>query len=1080
MRGSERVPTGQGPTDRAGRVVPPSRGSTPGRIVDRGRVLTSGRALALLCGAGLVASLSVPGQSGATSLAPRSQHAAVTSAARSSSTATTGSLATSGWRTFHGDPGLSGVSSDPTISSANAGTLGLRWMYPTGAPVDSSPVIGYDDALHASIAFIGNTAGNLDAVDIANGSLLWSRDFGVPILATPTVYDGSLWVGTFVSGHVYKLDATTGATECAISLGTGTDLSSPTIATPPGQPTSVYFGVQDNGVVSAPIEAVNESTCAVEWSVLPYAMESGSWNPTSFGVDATGQPLVLAGSANPDSTAYALNALTGATVWQNRNLHPAYDDVGAGITVSPPGYDGIADGMAYYPGEDGILYAIDLTTGKTVWTFNFLAATTPSVYKGGRSAAALVGNELVFGTGTGVMAVNAVNGTEIWDSAKTVGPDTEIISSPLVTGPAGGQVVVYGDMDGNVKVLSLATGAQLYDFQTHGYIMSSPADIDGQLLIGSSDGFLYDLGLGGANSSTYPSTSITSPANGAVLANPNSATSSSAQLTVTGTAAGTGSGGSVLVGIQQDGGTGPWWDAASASWVPDPMLNPVSLSASGAWSIAAPVPRAGAVWGVSARAEASDGYVDPIAATSAFTIDPVYEGPRLHLSVAAAGPGAQVDVSGAGFAGGVVLTVALGQSDLTTVTTDSSGAFGPLSVHVPPRYPYGLSAVTAVDASSGQGAAAALMVTSPWTEAGQNPARTGFLAGDTVLSSEEVPDKIYRMSPILTYATSAPISGSAVVADGVAYVGNSAGALVAVDVDTGAAIWTAQVGGSIAGSPLLDLKEQLVVVGSTDGTVAAFHLATGEEAWSYAAPGAVATSPALVGTDVYLGADVGSTGGELLVLDAASGSLAWTAPMDGTVLSSPAIDVHKGIVVLASTTGEVAAFSTGAPHAQLWAVTAPGPVDATPVIGNGVVFVGAGGSSSSAGTELALAESSGAAEWSAALGGSPAATSALVAGRLMVGTSSGTLLAFDPATGTVDWAQPTAGPVTGVAGTVGLVFIESSTGTVSGFRTGGENVWLAETQATLSGTPTISDNAVLVGAGDGGLWIYTPYGLPMN
>jgi uncharacterized phage protein gp47/JayE len=51
---------------------------------------------------------------------------------------------------------------------------------------------------------------------------------------------------------------------------------------------------------------------------------------------------------------------------------------------------------------------------------------------------------------------------------------------------------------------------------------------------------------------------------------------------------------------------------------------------------------------------------------------------------------------------------------------------------------------------------------------------------------------------------------------------------------------------------------------------------------------------------------------------------------------------------------------------------------------------------------------------------------------------------------------------------------------VSGFRTGGENVWLAQTQATLSGTPSISDNAVLVGAGDGGLWIYTPYGLPMS
>jgi outer membrane protein assembly factor BamB len=58
-------------------------------------------------------------------------------------------------------------------------------------------------------------------------------------------------------------------------------------------------------------------------------------------------------------------------------------------------------------------------------------------------------------------------------------------------------------------------------------------------------------------------------------------------------------------------------------------------------------------------------------------------------------------------------------------------------------------------------------------------------------------------------------------------------------------------------------------------------------------------------------------------------------------------------------------------------------------------------------------ESSGVAEWSAPARGAPAATSALVAVQLMVGSSSGTLFAFDPATGTVDWAQPSAGPVPG-------------------------------------------------------------------
>jgi hypothetical protein len=65
-----------------------------------------------------------------------------------------------------------------------------------------------------------------------------------------------------------------------------------------------------------------------------------------------------------------------------------------------------------------------------------------------------------------------------------------VLSSPLVTGPAGQQVVVYGDLKGAIEVRSLATGTPLYSYQTAGYVISSAADSAGNLIIGSSDGFL--------------------------------------------------------------------------------------------------------------------------------------------------------------------------------------------------------------------------------------------------------------------------------------------------------------------------------------------------------------------------------------------------------------------------------------------------------------------------------------------------------------------------------------------------------------------------------------------------------------
>ena len=72
--------------------------------------------------------------------------------------------------------------------------------------------------------------------------------------------------------------------------------------------------------------------------------------------------------------------ITGKLVWRFQTLAGTDLDVGAGITTSAPGVNGFADGVAYVDGKDGILYAIDLTTGLQIWVWNFghgPAAPTP-------------------------------------------------------------------------------------------------------------------------------------------------------------------------------------------------------------------------------------------------------------------------------------------------------------------------------------------------------------------------------------------------------------------------------------------------------------------------------------------------------------------------------------------------------------------------------------------------------------------------------------------------------------------------------------------------------------------------------
>jgi outer membrane protein assembly factor BamB len=983
------------------------------------------------------------------------------------------------WPQFHGDSRLTGVSEDHTITSANAGTLGLRWMTQTTAAGFTSPVTAFSAKLGKTLAYVGNVNGDFEAINVANGSIVWSDNFRVPLYSTPVIHGSDVWIGTYVSGRVYKLNAATGAVDCSVGLGTGTMMSSLTEATPPGGKPTVYFGVLDNGTISGPIKAVNEASCKVGWSVVPYPQMSGTWASTSYGVDANGTPLTIVGTSDSDSTVYAVNAKTGKLVWSNQNLHPGVNDIGSGVTISPPGKNGIADGTAYYPGEDGRLYAIDLTTGKTLWTFNFRAATTPSRYKGGRATAALDGRTLVFGTGTGVMAVDAVTGKEIWDTAKTWQPGTEIVSSPMITGPAGQQVVVFGDMNGAVQVVSLATGAHLYSFQTGSYIMASPADTGGSILIQSGDGFLYSLGLGGTNSTSFPSTKITKPAAGATVANPNSGTSKQASLKVSGTGTTQHSSPKVIAAIQRNGPNGPWWNSATGKWQPGPAWNSASVSATGpnaSWSIKAPVTRAGAVWHVFAHARDSDGEADPAGASETISIRPVTSGARLHLSASSASPGGAVTAVGKGFKARETVEVSLPGTVLAKVKANAKGTFS-TKVKVPTGTPYGTAGVDARGLASGREATAPLYATSPWTQLGADSTRSGFLPHDTVMNRVEVPDMIYRMKTSAEHNTGAAVESSVAVANKIAYAGNDAGDLVAMRTVTGALAWQQKTGGPIKSSPVLDTKKNLVIVGSEDGSVYAFDSRDGKKIWSHDTGAAVDSSPTIANGVVY----IGSSNGNLYALKESSGATAWKAAMRGKAGSSPAVDAKAGVVVAGDSAGDVTAFHLSGSRAgtKAWRHTTGGAVSGAPLVSGGTVYAGSGD-----GREYALSASSGAVKWSRALGGTPSATAALSKTTLFVGSSRGTFYSLAAGTGAVQWqagncATQGAG-VTGVSATVGLAFAECSDGTLNGYRNGGELVWLNKAGSSLFGTPAISDNAVLVGSGNTGLYVFTPFGLPMT
>jgi outer membrane protein assembly factor BamB len=342
------------------------------------------------------------------------------------------------------------------------------------------------------------------------------------------------------------------------------------------------------------------------------------------------------------------------------------------------------------------------------------------------------------------------------------------------------------------------------------------------------------------------------------------------------------------------------------------------------------------------------------------------------------------------------------------------------------------------------------------------------------MCEEVTPGKDYRMVPYWVYSASAPIFSSPAVADGRAYVGDRSGTLSAIDIATGGVAWSASPGGQVDSSPAVDPAAGLVVVGSSDDKVTAYHETTGALAWTATTGGAVTSSPVIYGGVVY----VGSANSKLYAISESTGAVNWTTgALPGPVDSPPAFDPATSTVVVGDGTGAVTAFHAGATSpSRLWQASTGGAVTNSPVIAAGRVYVG-----STDGLVYSFGETDGTVHWSTPVGsGSTSITGPMAyqGGHLYVGAADDSLTALDTSGGSVMWSEPLAGPVTGVSATSGMLFTESSNGTVTGLRIGGEVVWLHKTGAGLAGTPAISDNSVFVGGEDNGLYCFTPYGEP--
>jgi outer membrane protein assembly factor BamB len=383
------------------------------------------------------------------------------------------------------------------------------------------------------------------------------------------------------------------------------------------------------------------------------------------------------------------------------------------------------------------------------------------------------------------------------------------------------------------------------------------------------------------------------------------------------------------------------------------------------------------------------------------------------------------------------------------------------------------------------------------------------------------------------FHTNGQVYSSPAVADGVAYVGSTDGAVYAVDIATGAQKWKLQTKGRVVSSPAV--AAGVVYVESYDSKLYAIDAVTGQAKWTFATEGEhrfiakhihglqpetepepdpfdfYLSSPAVEAGAVYFG----SGDGHIYALDAATGTLKWKVETENVVHASPA--VSGGVLYVggwdtyfraldAATGRELWKFKTGDDEAihnqtgiqssasvadglvyfgcrdahlyaldaktgtKVWSLDTKGSwVIGSPAVKDGVVYVGTADS----GIFHALDAKTGTERFSLSTNRWLMFSSPAIAGTLAyIGTHEGKVLAIDLAAGKTAWTFQTEASKErgpGVTGPNGQPNYAAVMPT-SFYDDIVSGIQKMFSLGAIISSPTVAGNLVLVGSADGSLY----------
>lgn len=290
----------------------------------------------------------------------------------------------------------------------------VKWRFMTRFSkngIHGSPAVDPD----RGYVYIGAYDGRLYAVDRETGRRVWGTTLGDYIGSSPTLYNGTLYIGVEMrepAGYIVGVDADTGKEVFRSAKLGNHPHSTPTIDPKSG---SIIIGENDGYL---------------------YCYWMG--NQTERWRFKTGGDIKSTAS--------------------------------------------VSDGMVYITSWDGSLYSINITTGKSRWTFSagYSSMSSPTVDS--------VTGIVYFGNhGGSLYAVNSSSGDEMWE----FNTGDSVLSSPTLVRSTG--TVIIGSNDGNIYLLDALSGDLKQEIPLLSGLSGVPVAVGDHLYVFDHLGYLYSF-----------------------------------------------------------------------------------------------------------------------------------------------------------------------------------------------------------------------------------------------------------------------------------------------------------------------------------------------------------------------------------------------------------------------------------------------------------------------------------------------------------------------------------------------------------------------------------------------------------